>query len=83
MSVSRQNAFNAQFRLEPLIKRIPSMDAAKVEKAGLVQQQALHNLPPSNFIQIYLVFLLLIRFSLPNGGFGCGRNHWTKIDLHV
>lgn len=36
VAISRQNVFNQQFRLEPLIKRIPSMDAAQVEQAGFV-----------------------------------------------
>lgn len=47
-AISRQNVFNSQFRLEPLIKRIPSMDAAKVEKAGLVQ----HEIKISNYLYL-------------------------------
>lgn len=34
-SVTRQNVVTSKYRLESLVKRIPSMDAAKVEKAGL------------------------------------------------
>lgn len=34
VAISRQNVFNPQFRLEPLIKRIKSMDAAQAEQAG-------------------------------------------------
>lgn len=50
MAVSRQNAFSSQFRMQPLIKEIPSMDAAKVEKAGWVQLQEQKTLTRSHFI---------------------------------
>lgn len=42
LAITRQNVFNSKLRLVPLIKRIPSMDAAKVEKAGSVQQKLKH-----------------------------------------
>lgn len=44
IAISRQNVFTKQFRLEPLIKAIPSMDAAQVERAGLVQQQQINSI---------------------------------------
>lgn len=34
IAISRQNAFNTKFRLEPIIKRIASMDSFQAEQAG-------------------------------------------------
>ena len=34
IAISRQNAFNMQFRLEPIIKKIESMDGFQAQQAG-------------------------------------------------
>lgn len=34
IAISRQNAFNTKFRLEPIIKQIASMDSFQAEQAG-------------------------------------------------
>lgn len=36
IAISRQNAFNVQFRLEPIIKQITSMDGFQAEQAGKI-----------------------------------------------
>lgn len=36
IAILRQNAFNMQFRLEPIIKKIESMDGFQAEQAGKI-----------------------------------------------